>query len=424
MSYKCYDRGIFIHHVLYCTLATHDSSCTSLLAYLKVVMMSQEDQKKQTQQPWLSQLDRERRNLSASVEETLESAQEQDWDEEDEIPESPTDTTAPRQALIPPRLSLQSKSMPAVRPEQGTPGRNTEEIEPAHQASQQPAEEARRGGALSRFTHRLAAVFAPGTRSTPGTQSNSASPNVASSSSEEAKHMSRQRGNSLFGMGNWSDPLPDLPPPSPDEAQHLSRQRENSLLPPNLPEGSLAGQARPVPGVAPYDIPTQRLDPDRMPKPQQIHPQTAATSPEPGGGRDPRKEQSAWQIVSSSTPAVSSPIPNRANAGPVPVRTSTPRREAVADEQAAVRRRSPIQAGMDLHSAFGNGVFEEGQGDVFVKEPLVTERSVVMVTLTSNPGRVVAQYVSLTAGSGFTVHLTASVARKTTFNYVVLESGS
>jgi hypothetical protein len=79
---------------------------------------------------------------------------------------------------------------------------------------------------------------------------------------------------------------------------------------------------------------------------------------------------------------------------------------------------------MELRSAFGSGAFEEGQGDVFVKEPLVTERSVVMVTLTSNPGRVVAQYVSLAAGSGFTIHLTAPVARKTTFNYVVLESGS
>lgn len=387
-------------------------------------MMSQEDQKKQAQQSWLSQLDQERRNLSASVEEALESARGQDWDEEDESSESAVDTTAPRQALIPPRLSLQSKSMPAVRPEQGTPGRNTEEIVPVRMASQQPAEEVRRGGALSRFTHRLAAVFAPGTRSNPGTQSNSASSNVAPSSSEEAKHVSRQRENSLFGMGNWSDPLPNLPPPSPDEAQRLSRQRENSLLPPNLPAESSARQARPAPGIAPYDIPTQRLDSDRMPKSQQIHPQTAATPPVPRGERDPRKEQPAWQMVSSGLLATPAPIPNRTNMGLAPVRTSTPRREAVTDEQATVRRQPPIQARMDLHSAFGDGAFEEGQGDIFVKEPLVTERSVVMVTLTSNPGRVVVQYVSLTAGSGFAVHLTAPVARKTTFNYVVLESGS
>ena len=424
MSYKCYDRDIFMYDVLYCTLATHDSRYTSLLAYLRVVMMSQEDQKKQDQQPWLSQLDQERRNLSASVEEALESTQGQDWDEEDEIPESASDTTAPRQALIPPRLSLQSKSMPAVRPEQGTPGRNTEEIVPVRMASQQPAEEVRRGGALSRLTQRLAAVFAPGTRSDPETQSNNASPNVVPSSSEEAKHVSQQRGNSLFGMGSWSDPLPNLPPPSPDEAQRLSRQRENSLLPPNMPEESSARQARPAPRVALYDIPTQRLDPDRMPK----APQTAAPPPVPGGERDPHKEQPAWQIVSSRTPATSSPVPNRANTGPVPVRTSTPRpaprRETDTDEQVTVRRQSPIQARTDLHSAFGDGAFEEGQGDVFVKEPLVTERSIVMVTLTSNPGRVVAQYVSLAAGSGFTVHLTAAVVRKTTFNYVVLESGS
>ena len=388
--------------------------------------MSQEDPKKQTQQPWLSQLNQERRNLSASVEEALERTQGQDWDEEDEIQESPTNTTAQRQALIPPRLSLQSKSMPAVRPEQGTSGRDTEEIVPTRMISQQSAKGTRRPGAFSRFAHRLAAVFTPGTRPDPETRSTNVSPNIPSSSSEEAKHVSRQRGNSLFGMGNWSDPLPHLPPPSPDEAQRLSRQRENSLLPPNLPEGPSARQVRPASGTAPYDIPTQRLDPNRVSKPQpKVQPQTSATPPAPRGGHEPRKEQSTWQMVSSANLTTPGSISNRPGMGSVvPVRTSTPRREAVTNEQASERRQSPTQARMDLQSAFGNGAFEEGQGDVFVKEPLVTERSVVIVTLTSNPGRVVAQYVSLAAGSGFTIHLTAPVAKRTTFNYVVLESGS
>jgi hypothetical protein len=381
--------------------------------------MSQEDQKKRTQQPWLSQLEQERRNLSASVEETLESSHGQGWDEEGETPENSADTTAQRQAVIPPRLSLQSKSMPAVRPGQDTPERSTGEIAPARPTFQQPARDTRHRGAWSRFTHRLAAVFAPGTR-----PENAPSNVPPSSSVEEAKHMSQQRGNSLLGMGNWSDPLPDLPPPSPDEAQRLSRQRENSLLPRGLPEGLSARQAPPAPGTAPYDIPTQRLDSGRMPKPQQVQPQTAATPPVPGEGRDARKEQPAQQQASSQTPVVPAPTLNRADAGQVPVRGSTPPREPVADEQVTVRRRPPVPMGMDLHSAFGAGAFEEGQGDVFVKEPLVTERSVVIVTLTSNPGRVVVQYVSPAARSGFTVRLTAPVAKKTTFNYVVLESGS
>jgi hypothetical protein len=68
----------------------------------------------------------------------------------------------------------------------------------------------------------------------------------------------------------------------------------------------------------------------------------------------------------------------------------------------------------------GSGMFESGQSDVLVQNPHIRESSIVVVTLTSNPGPVVVQYVSLQPQVGFTIHLTAPAAMKTSFNYVIL----
>jgi len=68
----------------------------------------------------------------------------------------------------------------------------------------------------------------------------------------------------------------------------------------------------------------------------------------------------------------------------------------------------------------GSGTFESGQSDVTIANERITAASVVLVTLTTNPGPVVVQYISLQPQVGFTVHLTAPVIMHTTFNYVVL----
>jgi len=57
---------------------------------------------------------------------------------------------------------------------------------------------------------------------------------------------------------------------------------------------------------------------------------------------------------------------------------------------------------------------------VTVANPHITASSVVLVSLTSNPGPVVVQYVSLQPYNGFTVHLTAPTTMRATFNYIVL----
>jgi hypothetical protein len=68
----------------------------------------------------------------------------------------------------------------------------------------------------------------------------------------------------------------------------------------------------------------------------------------------------------------------------------------------------------------GAGRFERGQRDVTISDPSVTASSVVLVTLTANPGPVVVQYVSLQPQTGFTLHLTAPTTMGAPFNYVVL----
>jgi len=71
---------------------------------------------------------------------------------------------------------------------------------------------------------------------------------------------------------------------------------------------------------------------------------------------------------------------------------------------------------------YGSGEFGCGQCDVVVKNPAVRASSVILVTLTSNPGPVVVHYVSLLPYEGFTVHLTAPTTMQASFNYTILPS--
>ncbi len=68
----------------------------------------------------------------------------------------------------------------------------------------------------------------------------------------------------------------------------------------------------------------------------------------------------------------------------------------------------------------GSGEFSCGQCDVVVKNPAVRASSVILVTLTSNPGPVAVHYVSLLPYEGFTVHLTAPTTMHARFNYMIV----
>jgi len=61
--------------------------------------------------------------------------------------------------------------------------------------------------------------------------------------------------------------------------------------------------------------------------------------------------------------------------------------------------------------------FEKGQSEIMVANTHITATSVVIVVLTADPGPVVVQYVTLHPKVGFTVHLSATAKKATSFNY-------
>lgn len=61
--------------------------------------------------------------------------------------------------------------------------------------------------------------------------------------------------------------------------------------------------------------------------------------------------------------------------------------------------------------------FEKGQSEIMVANTHITATSVVIVVLTADPGPVVVQYVTLHPRVGFTVHLSATAKKATSFNY-------
>ncbi|GAC1496727.1 MAG: hypothetical protein NVS2B12_00310 [Ktedonobacteraceae bacterium] len=98
-----------------------------------------------------------------------------------------------------------------------------------------------------------------------------------------------------------------------------------------------------------------------------------------------------------------------------PVEVSSTSKYLPATNAAGERERSASRRALS-----GTGAFEPGQGEAIVVNRHVTEASVVLVTLTANPGPVVVQYVTLRPRIGFTVHLTAPSTMRTSFNYIVL----
>lgn len=79
----------------------------------------------------------------------------------------------------------------------------------------------------------------------------------------------------------------------------------------------------------------------------------------------------------------------------------------------------PIVMAMARGILFGSGVLKSGQSEVTIANAQVASSSVVQVMLTTYPGPVVVQYVSLQPHKGFTVHLTAPTTVDATFNYMI-----
>lgn len=407
----------------------------------------------QTQPEWHSRLARERQDLSASVEETLEEHASQVWQEDEQDSAMYTaQHVAHGASLIPPRLSLQSKAMPAVH--SGSFIAMASSMYPALPANtevgRKPAA-AQNPNILARLAQRLTSSLAafgsalhadgadkavpssseteapPPSRSSRGTSS---IPESAGLPASHPKEKISEESALRSVMPGWSDLTAErlavqggVNGPVEDTGTELSRVAYNtnsaSVATPTVQSKQrLAGHtakirlqtANAVASAKSGESPSATANGTSCEtrKVEDLAADTGRKDVEIIGMHLPVMD--VWRkeinMTSVRLPAVDV---LREDAGETSVRMPT--------VSAASRARSAVLQ----RPLSGTGVFEYGQMDVIVTNPAITAASVVMVMLTNNPGPVVVQYVSLQPRVGFTVHLTAPPTARTSFNYIIFE---
>ncbi|GHO50062.1 hypothetical protein [Ktedonospora formicarum] len=391
-----------------------------------------------TQQEWLARVARERHNLSVSVEKTLSDTLW--WDEEDEMGKNSGHTIYGK-TLIPPRISLQSRVAPAIY-------RSNLGLEPEFVRTNVPVMTIGEDGELkdpsdtnmlSRFARRVTSSLAAirlhkrsGTRSEEGQASDTPStplpalrrhnlPEMPTSKLDSVQSTSSSTGKrravkdvaehiTLPPLANMLDtPWQEAFKPLSTSMGRISSSMGNIAIS-HLGEtrSRLAGR------VTKIRLESARSDSDTGAMPvTQSH--TGARVPVAGtrrqreaiGASTPMPviaKSEGRSVVSSATPGFLPDTPNMlyASAPLTAVKAKTGKQPSVTGAKA------------------GTAVFECTQRDATVANSNISATSVVLVTLTSDPGPVVVHFVSIQPHVGFTVHLTAPTLKQTTFNYIIL----
>ncbi|GAC1458423.1 MAG: hypothetical protein PVSMB2_14770 [Ktedonobacteraceae bacterium] len=347
-----------------------------------------EDHDNHAKKYWQDRLARERLNISESVEETLADTSSQElWSDDEQQYVSADRSLSSSIELIPPRLSLQSKVQPAVHPASFVQS-VTAEIA-AQQAATQAKEECRKSQGTNiltrfaqRFTSSIAAIMQPDI------------PTWSSTRSEYAEALPQERQLAPLPPTYVVAPLESAPtvidaiPATPAlTSSHPVRSKQR-----------LAGhtakvrlQTAPLPKETPY------------PKERDIYGWSQET-------KEPLREPLTLNVrfrekvqEASSTAPLSKPAP----------------RNQIQKQHESQAKTGVTPSNTDCTSFFGTGAFERGQGELMVRNTHTVATSVVHITLTSNPGPTLVQYISLHPAVGFTLHLTAPATMKTTFNYML-----
>jgi len=399
------------------TASSHFNIChTRNLRYISgAVMVLNERQNEQNMQKWISREKRERLDLSASVEETLEEpmVDEISWSEElDEQFGSAQSTRG--KSVFPPRLSLQSRPVPALYADNSVESYlSSYAAAPVEQEKKTgPATQNQNSNMLKRFAQRLTSSFAA-----LGGGQHEVMESVVQAPQEESVRRTKSSE-----------------PPIADESSKTSEPSRG----PELRE-RIAPQ-RPVSSVG--DEFHNRQSKQRLAgRTTRIHletPPLGARSHQAGIARAERSHSNP--VEESDLSVMNAHAPHREVADlvaePLPLTThkfesvsssisSQPERMREPTIVAAANKLLPVN---ELNEKVGervmlsgSSVFEAGRSEAIVVNRQVTEASVVLVTLTANPGPVVVQYVTLQPHVGFTVHLTAPTTMRATFNYIVLQ---
>lgn len=346
-------------------------------------MSLREERNEQNEQAWRAHFERERRDLSASVEAALmdDGVLAQQWLDEPAEQDASQPITGGTE-LIPPRLSLQSKMLPAVQPKSIAPAATaSHQVISSHiveETEEKPAPSSQPSGMLARLARRFTSSFAAVKPETP--QQLAMLPSYAQSFSQDR------------------------------EAYHPARPANRQLSTPTMQPA--APLVRVIDTIIPFD------------------PEEKRTGTEPGKRRS-LKRNAKVRLETTEQPAIAKTVASsqreEQDTGEALLADV---RNALSQQQVPPVLPTQRQAQSALHygalrsathsSLSGSGTFESEQSDVVIANSHITASSVVLVTLTTNPGPVVVQYISLQPEIGFTVHLTAPVTARTTFNYIIL----
>lgn len=287
-------------------------------------MALQEERNEQSLRRWQARLVRERQTLSASVEEALSDTSAH----EVHLPEGVDEQG--EGGLVRPVLSLQSRPLPAVRPNGSRPGETSSLLAISSTVTGE-MQLAQQGNMLSRIAQRLSSL-------------------LPAISAPEHVPVPAQRSEPALSPQSQPQAVPLPAPQREQQTDRVAHARRQTMI-----------------------MPRVVLQP--------VEEERALPPPESRVAKfDPPVDEAARNLV----------------APPLPL----------PPQLQAIER--------------GSGLFEIGQSEVMVANSCVNANSLVLVTLTSNPGPVVVQYVSLHVEVGFTVHLTAPATVKTLFNYIVL----
>jgi hypothetical protein len=373
-------------------------------------------------QKWISREKRERLDLSASVEETLEDPVEGEVSWGEELDEQ-SSFVQPLQGkgIFPPRLSLQSRPVPALHVDNSVETHlRSYAVVPVEQESE-TATVAQNANILKRFAQRLTSSFAalggvkhevvessvqfPQEQVAPSTTL--LEPSIVD---ESAQRTSVPAGESLLEERIY----PQLPVPAAVEELHTRQSQQR-----------LAGRTTRIRLETPPVAVTMRSYQPGIARVEK------AQSDQTGESNPCGMDEPASPIKANVADVVGGL--RSGTVGEVErVSSPTPSPE-ILQNPSIVGQHSPNLPAVDLHfnrktntatHISGSGVFELGQGEAIVVNRQVTEASVVLVTLTANPGPVVVHYVTLRPRIGFTIHLTAPTTMRASFNYVVLEIAS
>ncbi len=360
-------------------------------------MTSYEEHNLHTNPYWQARLERERRSISESVEETLADPLSQEAWSDEEQQYVPVDPSPSSTQLVPPQISLRSKVLPSIRPASFVQSVTAElaarQIVKEQEEQRKPQSTNMLARLAQRLTSSIAAIMLPDTPNTP----------IWTHSAREQEASSQERHLATLAPTYAVTPLENLQNATVIDA--IPATPSQSLASPVKSKQRLAGhtakvhlQTTPLATVMPYpqERPYSKEEVDVYGWSQET--KEPLREPLTVNVRFREREQ---EIAAPQSKAAS------------------PHKEIQVQQETHVEKSAILASNTGCTTFFGTGTFEKGQGELMVHNSHTVAMSVVYVTLTSNPGPTLVQYVTLLPDVGFTLHLTAPTDVKTTFNYVM-----